>query len=301
MPKLLQIAVECNTGSTGTIVEAIGNIAIKNGWESYIAYGRPYKPSNSHTYKIESKCGVYIHGLITRIFDAHGKGSLIATKKLIQYIKTIKPDIIHLHHLHGYYINIRILFDYLSSSNIPVVWTFHDCWSFTGHCAYFDYVNCNKWQTVCYNCPQKKEYPASYVFDRSKRNYKEKKKLFTSVSQMTIISVSKWLDEKVSQSFFKGITHKVIYNGIDTNIFKPSSSNNNVEIRNKYKIGKSFLIIGVANPWSKRKGLDDFIRLSYSLNQNEKILLIGLNDKQIQSLPKNIIGVKKNRKQTRIS
>jgi glycosyltransferase involved in cell wall biosynthesis len=293
MPKLLQIVVECNTGSTGTIAEAIGNIAIKNGWESYIAYGRPYKPSNSYTYKIESKCGVYIHGLLTRIFDAHGKGSLIATKKLIKYVKTIKPDIIHLHHLHGYYINIRILFDYLSSSNIPVVWTFHDCWSFTGHCAYFDYVSCNRWQTECYNCPQKKEYPASYVFDRSKRNYKEKRDLFTSVSQMTIISVSKWLDEKVSQSFFKEITHKVIYNGIDTNIFKPSSSNDNVEIRNKYEIGKSFLILGVASPWSKRKGLDDFIKLSYSLNQNEKILLIGLNDKQIQSLPKNIIGVKK--------
>jgi putative colanic acid biosynthesis glycosyltransferase len=291
MPKLLQIAVECNTGSTGTIAEAIGNIAIKNGWESYIAYGRPYKPSNSHTYKIESKCGVYIHGLITRIFDAHGKGSLIATKKLIKYIKTIKPDIIHLHHLHGYYINIRILFDYLSSSNIPVVWTFHDCWSFTGHCAYFDYVDCNKWQTECYNCPQKKEYPASYLFDRSKRNYMEKKRLFTSVPQMTIISVSKWLDEKVSRSFFKGITHKVIYNGIDTNIFKPSS--NGSQIRNKYEIDKSFLILGVASPWSKRKGLDDFIKLSYSLNQNEKILLIGLNDKQIQSLPKNIIGLKK--------
>lgn len=291
MQKLLQIAVECNTGSTGTIAEAIGNIAINNGWESYIAYGRFYKPSKSHIYKIESKYGVYIHGLLTRLFDIHGKGSLLATKKLIKYIEAIKPDIIHLHHLHGYYINIHTLFDYLSLSNIPVVWTFHDCWSFTGHCAHFDYVGCNKWQTECFKCPQKKEYPASYLFDRSKKNYKEKKKLFTSVPQMTIISVSKWLDEKVSLSFFRDIPHKVIYNGIDTSIFKPSS--NGIQIRDKYGIGKSYLILGVANTWSKRKGLDDFIKLSHSLNQNEKIILIGLNNKQIRDLPENIIGVKK--------
>jgi len=291
MPKLLQIAVECNTGSTGTIADAIGNIAIKNGWESYIAYGRFYRASTSYSYKIESKWGVYFHVVLTRLFDRHGKGSLLATKKLIKYIETIKPDVIHLHHLHGYYINIHILFDFLSSSNIPVVWTFHDCWSFTGHCAYFDYAGCNKWQTQCYNCPQKKEYPASYLFDRSKSNYVEKKRFFTSVSQMTIVSVSKWLDERVSRSFFKDMAHKVIYNGVDTNIFKPSS--NGIEIRDKYGIGKSYLILGVASPWSKRKGFDDFIKLSYSLKLDEKILLIGLNDKQISDLPENVIGLRK--------
>jgi len=291
MPKLLQIAVECNTGSTGTIAEAIGNIAIKNGWESYIAYGRPYKPSNSHTYKIESKCGVYIHGLITRIFDAHGKGSLIATKKLIQYIKTIKPDIIHLHHLHGYYINIHILFDYLSSSNIPVVWTFHDCWSFTGHCAYFDYVDCNKWQTECYNCPQKKEYPASYVFDRSKRNYKEKKDLFNSVQNMTIVPVSYWLGGLVKQSFLKKYPIKIIQNGIDINVFSPQ--NNLQIIKSKYKLSNKFVMLGVAGTWSRRKGLEEFIKLSKHIDNNSIIILVGLNNKQIRSLPSNIIGIKR--------
>ncbi len=291
MPKLLQIAVECNTGSTGTIAEAIGNIAINNGWESYIAYGRFYKPSNSHTYKIESKWGVYIHGLLTRLFDRHGKGSLLATKKLIKYIETIKPDIIHLHHLHGYYINIRTLFDYLSLSNIPVVWTFHDCWSFTGHCAHFDYVCCNKWQTECFICPQKKEYPASYLFDRSKKNYKEKKVLFNSVQNMTIVPVSYWLGDMVKKSFLKKYSIKVIQNGIDINIFSPQI--NNQIIKSKYKISDKFVILGVASTWSRRKGLEEFIKLENIIDNDSKIILVGLNDKQLKSLPSNIIGIKR--------
>ncbi len=291
MPKLLQIAVECNTGSTGTIAEAIGNIAINNGWESYIAYGRFYKPSNSQTYKIESKYEAYIHGLITRLFDSHGKGSLLATKKLIKYIKTIKPDIIHLHHLHGYYINISTLFDYLSLSNIPVVWTFHDCWSFTGHCAHFDYVCCNKWQTECFNCPQKKEYPASYLLDRSKKNYKEKKVLFNSVQNMTIVTVSYWLGGLVKQSFLKKYPIKIIQNGIDINVFSPQ---NNVQIiRSKYKLSNKFVILGVAGTWSRRKGLEEFIKLSKHIDNNSIIILVGLNNKQIRSLPSNIIGIKR--------
>jgi len=291
MPKLLQIAVECNTGSTGTIAEAIGNIAINNGWESYIAYGRFYKPSNSQTYKIESKYEAYIHGLITRLFDSHGKGSLLATKKLIKYIKTIKPDIIHLHHLHGYYINISTLFDYLSLSNIPVVWTFHDCWSFTGHCAHFDYVGCNKWQTECFNCPQKKEYPASYLLDRSKKNYKEKKVLFNSVQNMTIVTVSYWLGGLVKQSFLKKYPIKIIQNGIDINVFSPQ---NNVQIiRSKYKLSNKFVILGVAGTWSRRKGLEEFIKLSKHIDNNSIIILVGLNNKQIRSLPSNIIGIKR--------
>lgn len=291
MPKLLQIAVECNTGSTGTIAEAIGNIAIKNGWESYIAYGRFYKSSASHTYKIESKWGVYIHGLLTRLFDKHGKDSILATKKLIKYIETIKPDIVHLHHLHGYYINIHTLFDYLSSSNIPIVWTFHDCWSFTGHCAYFDYVGCNKWQTECYNCPQKKEYPASYLLDRSNKNYQEKKTLFNSVQNMTIVPVSYWLSDMVKKSFLKKYPIKVIQNGIDINIFSPQINNQIIE--SKYKISEKFVILGVASTWSRRKGLEEFIKLDSFIDNNSKIILVGLNDRQLKNLPSNIIGIKR--------
>ena len=161
MPKLLQIAVEGNRGSTGTIAEAIGLLLIQQGWESYIAHGRWPRPSKSQIIRIGSDFDVLLHGLETRLFDRHCLGSRIATRKLISQIQDIKPDIIHLHHLHGYYINIKILFDYLSSAKIPVIWTFHDCWSFTGHCTHFDFVGCEKWKTECHHCEQKTEYPKS--------------------------------------------------------------------------------------------------------------------------------------------
>ena len=164
MIKLLQICVEGNVGSTGTIAESIGLMAIEKGWESHIAFGRFPRPSKSQTFQIESDLGVKLHGLETRLFDRHGLGSRRATKLLINKIKKIDPDIIHLHHLHGYYINIEILFEYLSSANKPIIWTFHDCWSFTGHCAFFDFVGCEKWKTGCFKCPQKRSYPESFSY-----------------------------------------------------------------------------------------------------------------------------------------
>ena len=221
MPVLFQICVEGNTGSTGRSAEEIGNLAIQKGWGSYIAFGRFPRPSNSHSIRIESNWGVYLHGLKTRLFDQHCLGSVNATRKLVRNIERIKPDIIHLHHLHGYYINIKILFEYLANTTIPVVWTFHDCWSFTGHCAHFDHIGCEKWKTECNHCPQKKEYPSSYLLDRSRKNFIEKRELFNSIRNLTIISVSRWLDEKVRVSFLSEKSRKVIYNGIDTDLFRP--------------------------------------------------------------------------------
>lgn len=291
MPKLLQIAVEGNTGSTGTIAEAIGELVMLQGWESYIAHGRFPRPSNSQIIRIGSDIDVILHGIVTRFFDRHCLGSQKATKKLIRQIQKIKPDIIHLHHLHGYYINIKLLFEYLSVAKLPVVWTFHDCWSFTGHCAYFDYVRCEKWKTECTHCPQSKEYPASWFLDRSQQNFREKKALFTSVPEMFIVSVSNWLDCVVSQSFFKDTSHQVIFNGIDVNIFKPS--HNQDTVRRKFSITEGLMILGVASPWGKRKGLDDFLELNKYLNKEDKIVLVGLSNEQLKKLPANIIGLKK--------
>lgn len=291
MRKILQIVVEGNTGSTGTIAEQIGELVLQQGWESYIAHGRYPRTSKSQVIKIENNLGVMLHGLETRLFDRHAFGSRRSTRLFIEKIKEINPDIIHLHHLHGYYINIKILFNYLSEINIPIVWTFHDCWSFTGHCANFDFVGCEKWKTECNHCPQLNEYPASFFVDRSQLNYREKNKLFNSVQEMIIISVSKWLDGLVSQSFLKSIKHRVIYNGIDVNIFKPGFDNK--LIRSNYNIGNDFMILGIANPWGKRKGFNDFIELSKYVNKDEKIVLVGLSDEQIKILPQNIIGIKK--------
>lgn len=161
MKTLLQINSVVNFGSTGRIVEEIGQTAIATGWKSYIAYGRYARTSQSELIKIGSDWDIRMHGLQTRLFDRHGLASTAATRELVEQIKKIKPDIIHLHNLHGYYLNIEILFHYLATANIPVVWTFHDCWPMTGHCAYFTFVECDKWKTQCFSCPQKKVTPAA--------------------------------------------------------------------------------------------------------------------------------------------
>jgi len=291
MPTIFQICVEGNTGSTGRIAEEIGILALQKGWKSYIAFGRFPRPSKSELIRIGSDWDVCFHGLRTRIFDKHGLGSKRATRTLIKQIEVIKPDIIHLHHLHGYYINIKILFDYLSIANIPVVWTFHDCWSITGHCAHFDFVGCDKWKTECFQCPQKKEYPASLIFDRSTKNYHLKKKLFNSVKNMVVVSVSNWLGNIVSDSFMGNIPIKTIHNGIDTSVFKPQD--NCFETKEKYGVREQFVILGVASPWTMRKGLTDIIKLSKLLSEDEVIILVGLNHYQIKQLPHNIIGLAK--------
>jgi putative colanic acid biosynthesis glycosyltransferase len=291
MLKLLQICVEGNTGSTGRMAEAIGNLAIQRDWESYIAYGRFPRPSSSNLIRIGSDIDVVLHGIETRIFDNHCFSSRAATIRLVKRIIDIKPDIIHLHHLHGYYINIRVLFNFLSDYDRPVVWTFHDCWSFTGHCAHFDFIGCERWKTQCYSCPQKGEYPASYLFDRSRRNYLLKKSLFTSVKKMVIVPVSNWLGSIVKDSFMGSIPIKRIYNGIDTSIFEPQK--NSKSVRDKYGIGNKFMIIGVASPWTKKKGLNDFFELCKLLNENQVVVLVGLNKLQLKQLPEKIIGLSK--------
>lgn len=291
MPKLFQICIEGNTGSGGRIAEEIGILAIQRNWNSYIAFGRSPRPSKSNLIRIGSDWDVYLHGLKTRLFDRHCLGSKSATKKLVKKIEEIKPDIIHLHQIHGYYINIKILFDFLAKASIPVVWTFHDCWSITGHCAHFDFVCCDKWKTECNKCPQKREYPASLFIDRSTENYYLKKKLFLSVKQMVIVPVSNWLENIVQDSFLGNYPIQTIHNGIDTSVFKPQ--NNHLKTREKYNIGKRFMLLGVASPWTKKKGLSDFIKLSKLLLEDEIIVLIGLNNAQQKNLPNNILGLAK--------
>ena len=286
---LLQINSVINSGSTGRIAEEIGRLAINNGWKSYIAYGRNDRPSESLLIKIGNDWDIKWHGVQTRLFDRHGLASKKATDELVEKIKEIKPDIIHLHNLHGYYLNIEILFHYLATARIPVVWTLHDCWPMTGHCAHFSFIGCDKWKTLCEHCPQKKVYPASYLMDRSLKNYQLKKKLFTSVPQMTLVPVSNWLANIVKESFLKIYPIKTIYNGVDTTVFVPCST---TKIREKYKIPtNTFVFLGIASIWSERKGLKDFIRLSESLKENEMIILVGLTDKQINILPRNILGI----------
>jgi len=291
MPTLLQISIEVNSGSVGRIAEQIGQIAIQQGWNSYITYARNHLPSQSKTIKIGSKFDVYWHGINTRLFDNHCLCSTGATKKLLKQMDQIKPDIIQLHHIHGYFLNMCVLFDYLAKLDIPIIWIFHDCWSFTGHCAYFDYIGCDKWKTQCRHCPQKREYPASMVQDRSRKNYELKKRLFNSVKNMTIVPVSYWLEELVKESFLNKYPVHVIQNGVDIDIFSPQP--NIGQIKEKYGVNDKFLLLGVAGIWEQRKGMQDFIVLSRHLEKDFQIILVGLTKKQIKKLPKNIIGVER--------
>lgn len=287
---ILQINSVVNSGSTGRIAEEIGQTAISCGWESFIAYGRNERPSVSKLIKIGSEKDIRWHGVQTRLFDKHGFASRKTTFDFVKQIDEIKPDIIHLHNIHGYYINIEILFYYLKKVNLPVVWTLHDCWPITGHCSYFTFIGCEKWKSECYSCPQKKEYPASWLIDRSKKNFHLKKELSSSLSNLTLVPVSNWLSGILRESFLKIFPMKVIYNGINTEVFKPSRGNS---FRIKYGLDSKFLLLGVASVWSPRKGLRDFIELSKLLNKDYQLVLVGLTKAQIREIPNNIIGIER--------
>ena len=285
--RVLQINSVCGIGSTGRIATDIHKILIKQGHESYIAYGRDLPKNCDNVIKIGSKIDNYTHVAKTRILDKHGFGSKRATIEFINKVKEINPDIIHLHNIHGYYINIEILFNYLKEANKPVIWTLHDCWSFTGHCTYFDYVNCEKWKMGCNNCPEKNAYPSSLFLDNSRNNYERKKDIFTGVKDLTIVTPSKWLAKLVSESFLSDYSVSVINNGIDLDIFKPTSK----YFRKRLNLNNKFIILGVASTWNRRKGLNYFIEMSNILNDDEIIVLVGLSDKQMMSIPENIIGI----------
>lgn len=291
MPKLLQINITANWGSHGKIAEGIGLVAMEHGWESYIAYGRWMNPSQSHLYHIGCPADEMIHGISSRLFDNQGLMSHIATKRLIQYIKTIRPDIIHLHNIHGYYLNYPILFRYLKDSGIPVVWTLHDCWTFTGHCAHYMFKGCERWKTHCHDCPLKSNYPKSILFDHSYSNFEKKKRFFTSLPKLTLVPVCNWLEGEVAQSFLKNINRKVIYNGIDINTF--TIKHNGEGIRRRYNIPiNNKVVLGVASNWY-RKGLGEFIKLRSMLNESFSIVLVGLNEKEQETLPHDIIGIRR--------
>lgn len=289
MKKLLIINVTANSGSTGRIAEEIGQTAISNGYDTYFAYGRLARESKCKLIKIGKKLNVRLHGIESRLFDNHGFSSRIATKRFIKEIEKIKPDIINIHNLHGYYINVKILFEYLNKTNIPIVWTFHDCWPFTGHCSYFDRYNCTKWKTECHSCPNKHGYPSSLLLSRAKRNFNKKRKLFSNYKKTTIVTPSNWLSDITKQSFFKGKNIVTINNGTDLTTFKIVNGNK----RHSLNLQNKKIVLGVASIWDKRKGFDDFVKLNDLLSDEYKIILVGLNKKQIESLPENIIGIER--------
>ena len=287
MPTLLQINVASNKGSTGKIAENIGLTAMKEGWKSYIFHGVRYAGKTKlNDISTNSSLSEFFHYIISLLFDAHGRASFLSTRRLIKKIKKIKPDIIHLHNIHGYYINYNVLFGALQKLNIPVLWTLHDCWSFTGHCVYFDRIGCSKWKSQCQLCAQSCSYPKS-ILDFSKRNFLHKKKIFTSINNLTIIPVSFWLSGLVNDSFLSSYNRYVIHNGIDLSIFKPTES----ILRSKLGLSNKKVILGVDDGYGVRKGLDDFIHLSLYLGADFQIILIGVTESDKSKISNSIIAL----------
>lgn len=286
MALLLQINSTKNAGSTGRIAEGIGENVLNHGWQSIIAYGRAVNPGMSQPLKIGKITDKFLHVAGTRLFDNHGFYSSNATRILIRQIELLKPDLIHLHNLHGYFINVKILFEYLKGFSGPIVWTIHDCWPFTGHCCHYERIKCTKWQVECHDCELKWLYPQSYFTDNSKINFLRKKGLFTSPHNLNLVTVSRWLESQVMLSYLKDLPVRTIYNGINLDIFRPGTR----EVENLPGLRDKRIILGVANIWTDGKGLDSFIRLSQIIDNNYHIVLIGLTNKQIRSLPPNITG-----------
>lgn len=278
-------------GSVSRITEQIGQLVLHNNWESYIAYGRDPRPSQSRLIRIGTDWDVNMHKIYSLLLDRQGLASSKSTKRLIENIIEIKPDLIHLQNTHGYYLNYRLLFEFLASLNIPVVWTFHDCWSITGHCSHFDLIKCDRWKTGCHKCPQIRCYPKSLFVDNSRNNYVLKKSLFTAVNNITLVPVSDWIKNVLKDSFLSIYPIHRIYNGIDTEVFSPQTKEAVSMVRKKRGFGDKMILLGVATSWGKNKGLYDFYRLQYLLKDDEQVVLIGLSDKQLRSLPDNIVGI----------
>lgn len=289
--KVLLINAVCGTGSTGRIVADIWKALKDQGHEAKVAYGVGHGSIVSPEDQIcfNNKIGYYTHNILAKITDKTGMYSKRETKELLKKIDEFQPDIIHLHNLHGYYINYPILFEYLAKKDIPVVWTLHDCWAYTGHCAYYSANQCALWKTDCEKCEHLQEYPRCYFNGNTKNNYKKKKAVFTSVSRMIITTPSNWLANEVKKSFLSKYPILTVYDAIDLNIFKPTAS----DFKTVHGIGSQQMILSVANVWEKRKGLDDIVELSKVLDSNKVLVIVGVDEDQKKKLPTDIIAIKR--------
>ena len=299
-PKKRIVAINLgNFGSTGTIAHSIGCLAERlDGAEFILAY--PWQernnPADSHSYVLCKKLGNYIDQKLSYHTGYKGCFSHFATMKFLRMLRKFKPDVIHLHNLHDSYINLSMLFSFIKKHNIKVVWTLHDCWAFTGHCPHFTIAKCDKWKNGCCDCPQHMKYPCAKV-DRTKILWKYKKKWFTGVKDLTIVTPSQWLADLVKESFLSEYPVKVINNGINLSVFKPTKS----DFREKHGLENKFVVLGVAFAWSYAKGLDVFVQLASRLDEKYQIVLVGTDNSVDKNLPENIISINRTQSQKELA
>ena len=295
--KILQINMVYGRGSTGIIAKLISEQLTTAGHKAYIAYDGYDSRMFENGYRIGNKWTYRIHAnLFAKLLDLEGRGSYISTLRLCRWMDIIRPDIIHLHNIHGSYVNLSLLIKYINRNHIPVVMTLHDCWTMTGHCFHFESIGCNRWMSGCYDCPLHGIYPLSVGPDRSKQNYSWKKGLFNSVEKMHIVSVSHFIDNVVKQSYLSSCNHSVIHNGVDISLFKPI--NTDLRKRLNIKEGKK-IILGVSSGWSEDKGLNEMIYLSH--DNRLQVIMIGVQSSLLHTLPSEIIALQRTENQKELA
>lgn len=285
--RVLFVNLVYGTGSTGKIIADIMNLLKKGGNDVKALYGTGARSDNAEAVRVSGKFGYYFHNAMSRFTDHAGLYSWAATGKMIREIRAFQPDLIHLHTLHGFYVNYEMLFRFLKKANIPVVWTLHDCWTFTGHCTHFSQANCTQWKTLCRDCKLLYRYPQCYWKGDVKRNYLRKKRAFTDVNNLTVTTPSQWLADQVAESFLRDYPRIVIPNGIDRTVFRPQASS----LRETYHLENKKIVLGAANAWNARKGLPDLLTLAERLGPDYQVVLIGLTEKQLPEIPPNVLGL----------
>lgn len=288
--KVLFINCVCGIRSTGRIVTDLAESYLQQGHEVKIAYGRETVPEKYKdiSYRIGSETNVRVNALKARLLDNEGLNCRLQTKKLIKWANDYNPDVVWLHNLHGYYINIELLFSWIKSRpSMEVRWTLHDCWAFTGHCAHFTGIGCVQWKEQCVRCALRQRYPKSLFKDNCKSNYQRKKRSFTGVQQMRLIVPSHWLGNLVKESFLREYPVEVMHNRIDTTVFKPTEGS----FRKQYHLENKKVVLGVASTWDDSKGYSDFLKLSELLDDSYRIVMVGVSKQQCKTLPAKIVGI----------
>lgn len=289
--RIFQLNTYCGIKSTGRIALEIAKLVKADGGECLIGYGVPEISEDSRlfAFKVGNALERKIHGAIRKFFDAEGYGSYLGTRKLIRQLNDFQPDLVHFHNLHGCYLHLPSLFRYLKKSNVPVVWTLHDCWPFTGHCAYFDYSGCDRWKKGCHDCIQQRSYPTCIGLDGSRRNFALKKKWFRQLKNLTFVAPCQWMLQPLKQSFMRDYPAKVILNGVNLNAFRPTES----DVRLRFHLEDKHLCLAVAAEWDARKGLPYLCQAAEQLGESYAFVVIGLDPSQMENLPSNVIGLER--------
>lgn len=284
--KVLQIDVNCKSGSTGKIAYDLHTQLVKDGHTSAVCYGRGEKINEPNIFKFGYDWETKIHAALTRITGLTGCYSYFSTKRLLKFMRAFKPDVVHIHELHAYFVNLKPVINYLKENNIKTVWTFHCEFMYTGKCGHA--YECEKWKTECGQCPHLRDYPKSLFFDFTKKMFNDKKKLLSDFENLTIITPSQWLADRVKQSFLGDKDIQVIHNGVDTeNVFYPRSFDH---LKKKHHLTNEKIVLAVApDLMSKNKGGRCVVELAERMrDENVKFILIGVEDLN-EKFPDNVI------------